>query len=84
MIWIHLFWPMANRLQPLGPQPVNDAVNLYRMNPDGSHQELLYGQQSHDTGTNGETIQFMQPRQVEDGASWCWHVRSRIRKAAVS
>jgi hypothetical protein len=37
------------------------------MNPDGSNQELLYGQQSHDTGTNGETIQFLQPRQVEDG-----------------
>lgn len=45
----------------------NDAVNLYRMNPDGSNQEMLYGQLSHDTGPNGETIQFMQPRQVEDG-----------------
>ena len=45
----------------------NDAVNLYRMNPDGSAHELLYGQQSHDTGANGETIQFAQPRQVEDG-----------------
>ncbi len=45
----------------------NDAINLYRMNPDGSNEELLYGQQSHDTGANGETIQFMQPRQVEDG-----------------
>jgi hypothetical protein len=45
----------------------NDAVNLYRMNPDGSNQELLYGQQSHDTGADGETIQFMQPRQIADG-----------------
>lgn len=45
----------------------NNAVNLYRMNPDGSDGELLYGQLSHDTGPNGETIQFMQPRQVEDG-----------------
>ena len=45
----------------------NNAVSLYRMNPDGSSLELLYGAQSHDTGTSGSTIQFMQPRQVEDG-----------------
>ncbi len=44
-----------------------DGVNLYRMNPDGSNNELLYGQLSHDTGANGETIQFAQPREVEDG-----------------
>lgn len=46
---------------------INNAVNLYRMNPDGSNLELLYGQQSHDTGASGEIIQFMQPRQAEDG-----------------
>jgi hypothetical protein len=45
----------------------NDAFNLYRMNPDGSNLELLYGQHSHETGTNGATIQFTQPRQAEDG-----------------
>jgi len=45
----------------------NDAVNLYRMNPDGSSLELLYGQQSHATGTNGEIVQFTQPRELEDG-----------------
>ncbi len=45
----------------------NDAVNLYRMNPDGSELELLYGRNSHDTGTNGEIIQFTQPRELEDG-----------------
>jgi hypothetical protein len=37
------------------------------MNPDGSNLELYYGSESHDTGTNGETIQFTQPRQAEDG-----------------
>ena len=45
----------------------NNAINLYRMNPDGSGLELLYGQNSHATGTNGETIQFLQPRELEDG-----------------
>jgi hydrazine synthase alpha subunit-like protein/WD40 repeat protein len=45
----------------------NNAVNLYRMNPDGSQLELLYGQNSHDTGTNGEIIQFTMPRELEDG-----------------
>ena len=45
----------------------NNQVNLYRMNPDGSQTELLYGQWSHDTGTNDSTIQFMQPRETEDG-----------------
>ena len=45
----------------------NNQVNLYRMNPDGSELELFYGQWSHDTGTNGSIIQFMQPRETEDG-----------------
>ena len=45
----------------------NDAINLYRMNPDGSQLEMLYGQNSHDTGTGGQIIQFTQPRQLEDG-----------------
>ena len=47
--------------------PGNNAINLYRMNPDGSELELLYGQQSHDTGVNGEILQFLQPRELEDG-----------------
>ncbi|MDH4006038.1 MAG: hypothetical protein OEV32_14475 [Gammaproteobacteria bacterium] len=45
----------------------NDGVDLYAMNPDGSNLEMLYGKQSHDTGPNGDTIQFTQPRQLEDG-----------------
>jgi len=47
--------------------PSNDAINLYRMNPDGSQLEMLNGQESHATGTNGEIIQFLQPREMEDG-----------------
>ena len=49
-----------------GARP-NDGVDLYVMNPDGSNLELLYGKQSHDTGPDGDTIQFTQPRQLEDG-----------------
>ena len=39
----------------------NSEFNLYRMNPDGTALELYYGAQSHATGTNGATIQFVQP-----------------------
>ncbi len=45
----------------------NNGVNLYRMNPDGQKTELLYGAQSHFTGTGGQEVQFMQPRELEDG-----------------
>ncbi|MEQ1802095.1 MAG: hypothetical protein ABL989_09250 [Gammaproteobacteria bacterium] len=45
----------------------NNEMNLYRMNPDGSGLELYYGAQSHDTGTNGATVQFVQPREMPDG-----------------
>ncbi len=43
------------------------AINLYKMNPDGSQLRLLYGATSHDTGTNGATVQFLQPRELPDG-----------------
>ncbi|HET6628614.1 MAG TPA: hypothetical protein VFG91_02445 [Woeseiaceae bacterium] len=45
----------------------NSAVNLYRMNPDGSALELLYGQNSHATGTDGQVVQFLAPRPLADG-----------------
>ncbi len=44
-----------------------DAMNLYRMNPDGSDLELLYGAHSHATGTNAAVVQFLQPREMPDG-----------------
>ena len=47
--------------------PGNNEINLYRMNPDGTGLELYYGSESHDTGTDGATIQFMQPRELPDG-----------------
>ncbi len=45
----------------------NDAIHLYRMNPDGTGLELFYGANSHDTGTGGATVEFLQPRELPDG-----------------
>ncbi len=45
----------------------NSEVNLYKINPDGSEQELLYGAHSHDTGTNDSTIQYTGAREMLDG-----------------
>ncbi|MEW8053096.1 MAG: hypothetical protein AB2792_02400 [Candidatus Thiodiazotropha sp.] len=45
----------------------NNAIHLYRMNPDGTELELLYGVNSHDTGTGGSTVQFLRPIEMPDG-----------------
>ncbi len=44
-----------------------DRISLYRCNPDGTGLEMLYGIHSHDTGPNGATVEFMKPRELEDG-----------------
>jgi Hydrazine synthase alpha subunit middle domain len=44
-----------------------NTVSLYRMHPDGSELQPFYGINSHDSGTNGATVQFLQPRQLQDG-----------------
>lgn len=43
------------------------GIHLYTMNPDGTRLQLLYGVNSHDTGSNGSTIQFLSPRPRPDG-----------------
>jgi hypothetical protein len=53
------------------------SIHLYTVNPDGSGLELLYGANSHATGTGGpptapavdgaSAVQFLQPRPMEDG-----------------
>jgi hypothetical protein len=43
------------------------AMHLYAVKPDGSGLELLYGANSHDTGSGGSTIQFTAPRARPDG-----------------
>jgi hypothetical protein len=45
----------------------NDGIHLYRMRPDGSGLELLYGAGSHFTGTGGSEVQFLEPREMPDG-----------------
>jgi hypothetical protein len=44
-----------------------DAMHLYTVNPDGTGMELLYGADSHQTGTPGSTVQFLDPRPMADG-----------------
>ena len=45
----------------------NSAIHVYKMNPDGTEIELLYGANSHATGTDDSIIQFLQPREQPDG-----------------
>ncbi len=45
----------------------SDEINLYSVNPDGTQLEILYGKESHDSGTDGTNIEFVAPRESEDG-----------------
>ncbi len=70
-----------NQSHDLDPSVLNDGriifsrwdnagpsgIHLYTVNPDGSGLELAYGANSHDTGPQGETIQFLSPRARPDG-----------------
>ena len=47
--------------------PGKDAMHLYSANPDGTDLQLYYGANSHMTGTNNTVIEFVQPRQMQDG-----------------
>ncbi|MEM7096989.1 MAG: hypothetical protein AAF541_01930 [Pseudomonadota bacterium] len=44
-----------------------DRISLYRSNPDGTESGVLYGVHSHDTGPNGETIEFVESKELPDG-----------------
>lgn len=44
-----------------------NGIHLYKMNPDGSELELLYGAESHFTGTNDSEIQFVGAREMLNG-----------------
>ncbi|AZZ93105.1 hypothetical protein EUZ85_21155 [Hahella sp. KA22] len=45
----------------------NNSMNLYRVNPDGTGFEYLYGRHSHDTGSSNGAVQFLKPVALEDG-----------------
>jgi hypothetical protein len=53
-----------SRWENAGP---NNEINLYTVRPDGSQLELLYGAQSHATGTDDSEIHFLGPRQAANG-----------------
>ncbi len=44
-----------------------DAISLYKMHPDGTGLQLLYGAHSHATGTNASDVHFLQPRELGNG-----------------
>jgi len=46
---------------------VNNEFNIYKVNPDGTELELLYGANSHDTGTDNEPVDFIVSRQLQSG-----------------
>jgi len=47
--------------------PGRDVVSLYRSNIDGSQLERFYGYHSQDSGRDGSTIVFSDPRAMSDG-----------------
>ncbi len=47
--------------------PGHDEMSIYAVRPDGSGLELLYGANSHQTGTDGSDVQFLDPRPMSGG-----------------
>lgn len=45
----------------------NNSISLYKMRPDGSALQFVYGYHSQDTGTNNSTVRFLQPYEMPDG-----------------
>lgn len=54
---------LFSRWNNMGSQ---SEMSLYSMNPDGTDVQMHYGSHSHNTGTNGGTVQFLQPREMSD------------------
>ena len=44
-----------------------NGIHLYQMNPDGTELELLYGAESHLTGTDNTEVHFLGAREMLDG-----------------
>ena len=43
------------------------GIHLYKMYPDGTNLRLVYGINSHDTGTNSTLVEFVDVREAPDG-----------------
>lgn len=54
---------LFSRWNNMGSQ---SEISLYTMNPDGTDVQMHYGSHSHNTGTNGGTVHFLQPRETSD------------------
>lgn len=44
-----------------------NAINLFKVRPDGTELKALYGVHAHNVGTGGSTVQFLSPRELDDG-----------------
>ncbi|MFE8069809.1 hypothetical protein QQM79_02010 [Marinobacteraceae bacterium S3BR75-40.1] len=42
-------------------QTRNNGINLYQVNPDGTQLEYRYGRHSHDSGDEGDRVQYLKP-----------------------
>ncbi|AOY87351.1 hypothetical protein BKP64_03665 [Marinobacter salinus] len=49
-------------------QTGNNGVNLYRVNPDGTGLDYLYGRHSHDSVSETTDVQYLQPRKTDNGS----------------
>jgi hypothetical protein len=58
-----VLWSRWDNMPAVG----RNQMSLYSANPDGSDLELYYGVNSHDTGTNNSVIEFVRPRQMQNG-----------------
>ncbi len=45
----------------------NNSIGLYSARPDGTEEELLYGANSSDTGTDDTPVQFLEAEEMPDG-----------------
>ena len=48
--------------------PGKDGMHLYTSNPDGTDVQLYYGANSHNTGSNNSVIEFVKPREMQNGS----------------
>ncbi len=45
----------------------HNEISLYKIRPDGTGLQPLYGGHSHATGSDGSTVQFLRPHERPDG-----------------